>query len=113
MQDNTTDIKSIDRKILDVMNTFTDGSDTETDRRNFDALKSIQSELMTRYVAGEFDDKDISPFLHDFLREFDNTYALGLPEAMIIALKRGERVNLQSEWWKNNGVNRNNDVLSQ
>jgi hypothetical protein len=41
----------------------------------------------------------LAPFLRNFFEEFDNTYAEGLPEAMITALKNGKRADLTKDWW--------------
>ena len=92
----------IEKNVLALMDKFSVDSEAGTDKKNFEMLKDIQKILMTRSVGGELETKEFSPFLKNFLEEFDNTYADGLPEAIIAALKNGKRADLTKDWWNKN-----------
>jgi hypothetical protein len=90
----------IEKEILSIMDKFTVDSNPDADRSNFESLKSRHKQLMTRAVADEFKDNEFSPFLKNCLEEFDNTYASGLSESIINALKNGNRTDLTKDWRK-------------
>jgi hypothetical protein len=92
-------LTEIEKDIQTLMDKFTPESNDNTDKSNYDALKNIHGQLMKDVVASEFGSEEPSPFLRNFLEEFDNTYAAGLPEAIISALKAGKRVDLTNDWW--------------
>jgi hypothetical protein len=97
-QKNHTKLPGIEKNIQALMGKFTTESHASTDKSNYDALKEIHSQLMKSLVSDELGKEEPSPFLRNFLEEFDNTYADGLPEAIVTALKTGKRVDLTNDW---------------
>ena len=91
--------KEVEEMVLSVMNKFSADSVLQSDINNFQKLVSMQRELMKRVSQMEFQ-KPVPNFLRNFLEEFDNIYVEGLPEAIIVALKTGKRINLTKDWWK-------------
>jgi hypothetical protein len=99
---NKKEISEIEKTVHQVMDTFvTKNTDiTDIDRKNYALLKEIHKDSMISAVAGEFRDQEVSSFMQNFLEEFDNTYEEGLPEAIIVALKKGRKTKLTEDWWK-------------
>ncbi len=91
----------LEEKIKSIMDKFTLNSSADDDQKNFELLESLQRELMLEAVNTDLRTEELSPFLKNFLREFDNIYEEGIPESIVAALKRGERMNLTEEWIRN------------
>ncbi len=91
-------------KITEVMDSFASGPMSDDDWSNFETLKTINADLARKMSSEDHDQGEVSEFLSNFVEELDNTYADGLPEAIIVALKSGKRIGLTKDWWSRKNV---------
>jgi hypothetical protein len=93
--------EEVEKSVKELMDRFSNSSPiSEDDKKNYDELKKIQRQFMMALVQNDYHIENDTEFLSEFRREFANTYDDGVPEAIIVSLKKGRRTELRKEWWR-------------